>query len=79
MIWGVTHGGFKVDVYMNSYMDPWSNYTWIQTWIRSGLIHGFMHGFMNWFVVDSKMYLCNQPLKGYPRIKKGQKIGPDHK
>ena len=23
--------------------------------------------------------LCNQPLKGYPRIKKGQKIGPDHK
>ena len=30
-------------------------------------------------LVVGKKDLCNEPLKGYPRIKKTQKIGPDHK
>ena len=30
-------------------------------------------------LAQNVLNLCNQPLKGYPRIKKRQKIGPEHK
>ena len=44
--------------------------------------HAQNSGFLcNWFLLGGAKLLrnlCNEPLKGYPRIKKRQKIGPDH-